>query len=211
MCGILVPWPGIGPTLPTLEGKVLTTGLPEKSLEIFSRTLSNPFLVDLFVSAFFWRIYSSCCLITLSCPTLCIPMDCSPPGSSVHEISQARILEWVAISYSRARSQTRNQTCIPCFGRQILYHWTTRQRFLIPVRHNFDTWELFWDFHFSLPYFNFAPLLLLRPLPCHHTVGRFTFLFRHNLTMLHTLTWVDSIWYKLQKTAMCEDILWWIN
>ena len=35
------------------------------------------------------------------CPTLCDPMDCSPPGSSVHGILQARILEWVAISYSR--------------------------------------------------------------------------------------------------------------
>ena len=38
-----------------------------------------------------------CCLVTKSCPTLCNPMDCSPPGSSVHGISQARILEWVVI------------------------------------------------------------------------------------------------------------------
>ena len=38
------------------------------------------------------------------------PMDCSPPGSSVHGISQARILEWVSISYSRESSQPRNQT-----------------------------------------------------------------------------------------------------
>ena len=38
---------------------------------------------------------------TQSCPTLCDPMDCSRPGSSVHGISQARILEWVAISFSR--------------------------------------------------------------------------------------------------------------
>ena len=36
-----------------------------------------------------------------SCPTLCDPMDCSLPGSSVHRISQAKILEWVAISFSR--------------------------------------------------------------------------------------------------------------
>ena len=39
-----------------------------------------------------------------SCPTLCNPVDCSPPGSSVHGISQARILEWVAITYSRGSS-----------------------------------------------------------------------------------------------------------
>ena len=40
-----------------------------------------------------------CCLVTWSYPALCDPIDCSPPGSSVHRISQARILEWVAISF----------------------------------------------------------------------------------------------------------------
>ena len=40
------------------------------------------------------------------CPTLCIPMDCSPPGSSVHGIHQARILEWATISYSRESNQS---------------------------------------------------------------------------------------------------------
>ena len=40
-------------------------------------------------------------LVAQSCPTLCDPMDCSPPGSSVHGILQARILEWVAITFSR--------------------------------------------------------------------------------------------------------------
>ena len=39
--------------------------------------------------------------VAQSCPTLCDPVDCSPPGSSVHGILQARILEWVAISFSR--------------------------------------------------------------------------------------------------------------
>ena len=38
--------------------------------------------------------------VAQSCPTLCDPMDCSPPGSSIHGIFQARILEWVAISFS---------------------------------------------------------------------------------------------------------------
>ena len=41
-----------------------------------------------------------CCLATKSCLTLCDPVDCSPPGFSVHGISQARILEWVAVSFS---------------------------------------------------------------------------------------------------------------
>ena len=43
-----------------------------------------------------------------SCPTLCDPRDCSPPGSSVHGILQARKLEWVAISSSRGSSQLRD-------------------------------------------------------------------------------------------------------
>ena len=51
-----------------------------------------------------------------SCPTLCDPMDCSPPGSSVHGISQARILEWVVISFSKGSSQPRDQTCISCLA-----------------------------------------------------------------------------------------------
>ena len=49
-------------------------------------------------------------LITQLCPTLCSPMNCSPPDSSVHGIFQARILEWVAIPFSQGSSQPRDQT-----------------------------------------------------------------------------------------------------
>ena len=52
-------------------------------------------------------------------------MNCSPPGSSVHEILQAGILEWIAISSSRVSFQLRDQICIYCIGRQILYHCAT--------------------------------------------------------------------------------------
>ena len=45
-----------------------------------------------------------CCLFVKSYPTLCDPMDCNPPGSSVHGILQARVLEWVAICFSRGSS-----------------------------------------------------------------------------------------------------------
>ena len=59
------------------------------------------------------------------------PMDCSLPGSSVYGISQARILEWVAISYSRGSSQPRDQTCISCVScivcRRILYPLSHRE------------------------------------------------------------------------------------
>ena len=62
--------------------------------------------------------------------TLCKPRDYSPPGSSVHGISKARILEWVAISLSRGSSQSRDQSNIPyisCIGRWILNCWTIRE------------------------------------------------------------------------------------
>ena len=67
-----------------------------------------------------------CCLVAKSCPTLCNPIDCSPPGS-VHGISQARTLEWVATSFSRGSSQSKNWTHISCIGRWILYHWATEE------------------------------------------------------------------------------------
>ena len=72
------------------------------------------------------RLAWSCCrLVTKSCLTLCNPMCYSPPGNSVHGISQARILEWVAISFSRVSSWPRDRTQVSCIGRWILYHWTT--------------------------------------------------------------------------------------
>ena len=53
-------------------------------------------------------------------------MDCSPPGSSVHEIFQARILEWVAISFSRGSSQPRDRTQVSCTAGRFFTDWATR-------------------------------------------------------------------------------------
>ena len=67
--------------------------------------------------------------VAQSCLTLCNTMDCSLPGSSVHQILQARIVEWAAISFSRGSSWFRDQTRISCtfwIGRQILYHHGTK-------------------------------------------------------------------------------------
>ena len=61
-----------------------------------------------------------------SCPSLRNPVDRSPPGASVHGFSQARILEWVAISCSRVSSRPRDRTCVSCIsaiGRRTLYPW----------------------------------------------------------------------------------------
>ena len=66
------------------------------------------------------------CSITWLCLTLCDPMDCSLPGSSVHGIILARILEQVSISFSRGSFWPRDWSyisCVSCIGRRILYHW----------------------------------------------------------------------------------------
>ena len=57
----------------------------------------------------------------------CDSMDCSPPGFFVHGIFPARILEWVAIFFSRESSQPRDGSQVSCIGQQILYHWATRE------------------------------------------------------------------------------------
>ena len=82
------------------------------------------------------------CPDTQLCPTLCDPMDCSLPGSSVHGIFQARILEWVAISYSWGSSRPKDQSCfscVSCIGRWILYHWVT-WKFWESYETPFDPW-----------------------------------------------------------------------
>ena len=69
-------------------------------------------------------------LAAMSCLTPWDAMDCNPPGSSVHRISQARILECVAIPFSRVSSLPRDRTHIACICRWVLYYWAT--------------WEAFW-------------------------------------------------------------------
>ena len=68
--------------------------------------------------------------VTQLCPTLCDPMDCSLPGSSIHEIFQARILEWVTISFSRRSSQPRDWTQVfRMVGRHFTV-WATKEVFI---------------------------------------------------------------------------------
>ena len=63
---------------------------------------------------------------------------CSPPGSSVQGILQARILEWIVLPFSRVSSRPRDRTnvsCISCIGRRVLYHWVTWEAYLISYGH----------------------------------------------------------------------------
>ena len=63
--------------------------------------------------------------VTFLCLTLCNPLDSSLPGSSVHGVFQARVLEWGVLFFSRGSSQTRDWTCTSCTGWWILYCWAT--------------------------------------------------------------------------------------
>ena len=66
-----------------------------------------------------------------SCPTLCNHMDCSLPGSSLHGILQARILEWVAISFSRGSSRLGDWTQVSCIVGRHFNLWATREDFVV--------------------------------------------------------------------------------
>ena len=88
-------------------------------------------VVFLFVFLFWSKVQSASCLTCVRtkslplCLTLWDPMDCSLPGSSIHWILPARILEWVAMPSSRGSSWPRDWTCvsyISCTGRRVLYH-----------------------------------------------------------------------------------------
>ena len=69
--------------------------------------------------------------VAQSCPTLCDPMGCSLPGSSVHGIFQARVLEWIAISFSRGSSQPRDRIRVSRIVDRRVTVWATREVHLV--------------------------------------------------------------------------------
>ena len=71
--------------------------------------------------------HAGLCLVARSCSTICDPMDCNPPGSSVHGILQARTLEWVAIPFSGGSSQSRDQTQVSRTAGGFFTSWATRE------------------------------------------------------------------------------------
>ena len=108
-CGILAPWPGTEPMPPALAVQSLNHWTTRRC---------------------FW-LYWKCvcvCSVAQSCLTLCNPMDCSPPGSSAHGVFQARIPEWVAISFSRGSSRPRDQNRVSCILVALLVN-------SLPLRH----------------------------------------------------------------------------
>ena len=100
--------PGIDPRSPTLQADALPSEPPGKS----------PLGIHIHIN----NVHAQW---LQSCPTLCDPMDCSLPGSSVHGILWARILEWATMPSSRGSSWSRDRTqvsYVSCIGRWILYH-----------------------------------------------------------------------------------------
>ena len=117
---------------------------------------------------FHWRLAQSY-------PTLCSPMDCNLSGSSVHGIFQARVLEWVAISFSTGSSQPRDQTQVSCIAGSHFTIWAPREA--LPHQ----------DFHFvlviSLCFFSF---LCFPPTPPAATLWS-VFLFYVKLSLFFLL------------------------
>ena len=79
----------------------------------------------------FLYLYTLRVCVSQSCPTLCDPMDCSPPHSSIHRILQARILEWVAIPFCKGSSQPRDWTWVSCIAGRFFTVWATREAPLV--------------------------------------------------------------------------------
>ena len=138
--------PGVEPMSPALTGVFLTTATPGKSYIVVLlvigknwRQLQYPSIGECRSTS--WYIYVCVCvcvclvcvcvcvcvLVAQLCLTLCDTMDCSLPGSSTYGILQARILEWVAIPFSRGSSQPRDWTWVSHIAGTVFIIWTTRK------------------------------------------------------------------------------------
>ena len=121
----LISQPGIELVPLYWKGRVLTTGPQGKSLWL-------SWLPHLFDHS-----------VAQSCPTICGPMDCSLSGSSVHGIFQARVLEWIAISFSRGSSRPRNPTQVSRIAGRRFTIWATRESMVFPVvMYGCESWTI---------------------------------------------------------------------
>ena len=115
-------------------------------------------------------------LVAHWCLTLCEYMDCSPPGSPIHGILQARTLEWVAISFSMASSQHRDQTQVSCIAGRFFTVWSTREAWGCPLlfwpwrSRSAPVWSgrspWLWEWEISSSFISYLFLYLLSSLSC---------------------------------------------
>ena len=127
----LVPWICLVPSLYNHKGYDLDHTWRHSDFPYFLQSepefCNKEFVIWAVVSsrACFCRLYRASplamlCLVAQPSPTLCNPLDCSSPGSSVHRILQARILEWVAMPSCRGSSQPRDRMQVSCIAGRIL-------------------------------------------------------------------------------------------
>ena len=107
-----------------------------------------PFLLMRCVSTQ-WLGVEVCARSLQSCPTLGDPMDCSPPGSSVHGTLQARMESWVAISFSRGPSPSRDQTPVFCIADGFFTDQATREAQRLCLENHY--WAIFWKLTLMQP------------------------------------------------------------
>ena len=132
---------------------------------------------------------------TQLCPTLSNPMDCSLSGSSVHGIFQARVLEWVAISFSRGSSWPRNRIQVSCIAGRCLTVWATREALTSPTPSFLKDLSAATLFHLFSP-LSLTPQPMASDFSCHlslssscqvKSVQLFTFNILHCFLLLQTL------------------------
>ena len=126
--------------------------------------------------------------VAQSCPTLCHPMDCSLPGSSVHGILQAVVLEWIAISFSRGSSQSRARTQSSRIVDRRFTVWATREASFLCI---YNTYVIVWNIHYK-GYYKTKWLSLKKHFPP-----------RFNILSYQT----NIIWFLL----ICLDLTFFVN
>ena len=114
-----------------------------------------------------------------SCLTLCEPTDCSPPGFSVHEILQARILEWIAIPSSQGTSQPSDWTLVSCLAGRFFTVWATEKS---PVVSWKTVWRLLKTLKIELLY---EPAIPLRYISKKNSKEDLKEIFAHQYSLKH--------------------------
>ena len=132
-----------------------------------------------------------------SCSTLCDPMDCSSPGSFVHGISRARILEWVAISSSRGSFWLKDWTSVSwssCIGRWVLYFCATWEAHLVSLAFNLLLWLNSPTQSHYLMYFAIIYIFIWALVPCYFI---FSFCFGYLFGIRQVCTLRLILWLAL--------------
>ena len=147
-------------------------------------------------------------LVTQSCLTLFDPMDCSLPGSSVHGILQARILEWVAIPFSRESSRLRDWTRVSCTADRFFTVWATKEEKMSWFELNFVDKYIFFtlppfQLHFLVPFLmdlNF--LLIIENSYMAHYIANNTIKLYNNLL---SLLWIFYVLLYIHNFSMFQN------